>query len=863
MKKLYRQLLRYWLAIVVAIMTGVLSFFSFFWQLDLLVYDWQARKFNYELDDRIVIVSIDERSLERFGQWPWERKLMASALENITNQNPAAIGLDVMYSKKGDSEQDQQLAKVIKNNNNIILPVLYEQYDHKGQLVEVLPDEIFITQDTKLGHVSKSLDKDGIVRRAFLKSGLSSAYWSSMSWQLVETALDSKMRMPGVRNQNESHSLFSWVMDYMIYIPFVGPPSAIPYLSIADVVDNNISSQQFKDKVVLIGATASGLGDVLITPLTAERNPMPGVEVIANEVNGLLTGTSIIPIKESVQIFINVIIVFLVMLLYPLMTPRNALFLNLFAIAYVFIMSIVLLRNTSLWMPPSIMILMIQVGYILWSWQRLTSIVRLLNNELEILTHEPHQIIDPRSDLLLGIKFLKGILPNTSGRLIGPRNKELYSWGINEYEVLVEQGVAEYKNKKNDYKGIINFKDQSYVLEIENSDRSKYDIKKITHQIFFDEQKAKQNYAVYGEDVIGEKLDKVRRAYEEIRLYRRFTNHILTELQTGFIATDSKSQILMANPQAKNMLGGTDEIMNRSLLLVLSRLKRTDRKKWDCVLVKLILEGEDIQVEAVNKEGKDMLVFISLYHQSDNKYGYLVSLLDISNIKNIQRQRREMMSFMTHDLRSPLVSILSSCELSKIMPEKYLNKDFVKGIETNTRKTLQYAEDLLYINHAENIEEESKAFINVYDLIYESVDQVQKFADTKYIDITISSNDKEIFLFCHGMMLGRAIVNLVINAIKYSPNNSAITIDVNKYEKYIQINIKDQGYGILEKDIESIFKRFVRVTRRDHEDEKGSGLGLAFVQTVIEKHQGSIHVESKINQGTEFTITFPYAEDNN
>jgi two-component system, OmpR family, phosphate regulon sensor histidine kinase PhoR len=109
-------------------------------------------------------------------------------------------------------------------------------------------------------------------------------------------------------------------------------------------------------------------------------------------------------------------------------------------------------------------------------------------------------------------------------------------------------------------------------------------------------------------------------------------------------------------------------------------------------------------------------------------------------------------------------------------------------------------------------------------------------------------------------LLSRAVENLVSNAIKYSPDATAVTLSARAEEEYVAIEVADQGYGIPEADIARVFDKFYRVPRVQDADVPGTGLGLALVREIAELHHGSISVRSEVNQGSAFTLRIPRNE---
>jgi signal transduction histidine kinase len=134
------------------------------------------------------------------------------------------------------------------------------------------------------------------------------------------------------------------------------------------------------------------------------------------------------------------------------------------------------------------------------------------------------------------------------------------------------------------------------------------------------------------------------------------------------------------------------------------------------------------------------------------------------------------------------------------------------------------------------------------------VDLYEIVAEQKEIHISLESNDP-LFIFADRKKLRQAIGNLVDNAIKYSPPGTTITLHLNKLSKNAFIKISDQGVGISDEEKPLIWKRLYRGQKSRH--EKGIGLGLSLVKSIIEAHTGSINVEDNLPKGTSFQICLP------
>lgn len=292
------------LVAVVFTQTGLLTGFS------RIFYDQFIRYSTQPPAEDIVIVAIDQYSLDQLGRWPWPRRLHADLLDNLAPFKPKVITFDIIFAEPDTVDQldDDALAQSIAKNRPVVLPIMVEK-PRSAPLRETLPLHKFRVVATGLGHVDTELDSDGIARSAFLKAGLGRPCWPTLA---LATILASGRNipdtsLPGERNPHQTDMDSGlWVRDYRVLVPFSGPADHFQQVSFVDVLSGHVSPSTFKDKYVLVGATATGLGDTVPTPVSALNRPLPGVEFNAHVLDGLLRGRLVEHISEPTLLFINI-----------------------------------------------------------------------------------------------------------------------------------------------------------------------------------------------------------------------------------------------------------------------------------------------------------------------------------------------------------------------------------------------------------------------------------------------------------------------------------------------------------------------------------------------------------------------------
>ncbi|MFH1233646.1 MAG: adenylate/guanylate cyclase domain-containing protein [Patescibacteria group bacterium] len=254
----------------------------------------------------IIIVAVDNKSLQKLGRWPWDRKIQANLINKINEQKPQVIGFDVNFSEKSSEEADEELAQAITIAGNVILPIEVELKIEKNKIIAT--SFLFSIEKIKntalnLGITNTPPDQDSIFRRlptiVYDKNGqaysafasvIANFYLKSKGFYLPVIPVDKKGRM---------------------IINYVGKPGTFTTISASDVIDGKIQNTLLKDKIVLIGATAPDLHDEQITPVSA-GHPMSGVEIHANAINTILNNDFLKPINIYAQLAIFIFLIFIV-----------------------------------------------------------------------------------------------------------------------------------------------------------------------------------------------------------------------------------------------------------------------------------------------------------------------------------------------------------------------------------------------------------------------------------------------------------------------------------------------------------------------------------------------------------------------
>jgi len=367
-----------------------------FSRVDNLIYDLGQRLVQTPAPDDIVIVAIDENSLSQIGRWPWPRNIHADLLNRINQEHPSAIGFDVIFSEPdlANPAADIALIKAVERSGRVVLPVLLETTRTNGQLIETLPITALIPKAADLGRVHAVLDEDSIARSVYMFEGLGQPVWQLFAQAVINVAdhQPSKNQFGlGVTDKNP----YTLARQDQRRVNFLGPPGHYPSISYVQVLNGEYSEGLFNNKIVLIGATALGMNDLLTTPVSGLGLPMAGVEFHANVIESIRTHHLI----QSVPSWLNFLLVGVVAVMPLLWMPKQTALSGLLTTLMFTILIVLLsgiLTKMGVWVKPSAALVPIMLAYPIWSWRKLEAAQRYLDDELVYLRQNlitlPNQI---------------------------------------------------------------------------------------------------------------------------------------------------------------------------------------------------------------------------------------------------------------------------------------------------------------------------------------------------------------------------------------------------------------------------------------------------------------------------------------
>lgn len=327
-------------------------------------------------------------------------------------------------------------------------------------------------------------------------------------------------------------------------------------------------------------------------------------------------------------------------------------------------------------------------------------------------------------------------------------------------------------------------------------------------------------------------------AIGRVRDLRRFFADSLQALPDATLVTDQAGEVLVANRAADALFGASAGQPIGGLLRALAPDLPDDA----------LADGAR---EVGTPDGRTfVLAMVPLNDALGNRAGSIARLSDITAIRTATRQREDALQLLTHDMRSPQASILALLDR---------NDEEAQSLRTRiagyARRTLKLADDFVHYARAES-GQHAEELLDFAAILTEAADDQWALAQAKKIRVETPDSEEEYLVLGDRSLLSRMVTNLIGNAIKYSDSGTVVRCTLGREDAMLCCRIADHGHGIDPQDLDDIFRPF----RRSRGVEgSGAGLGLAFVRKVVQRHGGTIEVESKLGEGTTFSVRLPIA----
>ena len=336
---------------------------------------------------------------------------------------------------------------------------------------------------------------------------------------------------------------------------------------------------------------------------------------------------------------------------------------------------------------------------------------------------------------------------------------------------------------------------------------------------------------------------------------------IMQSVSHGILAIDTRGKILLINDLAKKMVEGdsyvTAEGKNiRQFIkneLILESVLHNMCSEHSTIIQKNIKNDiiYKIKIDPVHFEDTDAVI------------GFIINIENITEYAKLENMRKEFVANVSHELKTPITSIQGFIETLKMtdnLDEDTKNR-FLTIIENEATRLTRLIDDILLLSTIENKTKKKVEKVDLFEVFEEVHEVINYIAKKKNIKVKYDFENKDIYLWEYSGYIRQILLNIISNAIKYTGENGEVSIKQYIKSEKVFIEVKDNGIGIPEEDIERIFERFYRVDKARSRSVGGTGLGLAITKHMVKALNGNIRVESELGVGSKFIIELPFNQE--
>ncbi len=326
---------------------------------------------------------------------------------------------------------------------------------------------------------------------------------------------------------------------------------------------------------------------------------------------------------------------------------------------------------------------------------------------------------------------------------------------------------------------------------------------------------------------------------------------IIERIEDGVIILDNRSNLLLINPAARRAFGiwQDEKVSGRPVKEV---LPHPDLK----ALLDTGARNPVPHHEIVFDDGR---VLAAQYTPIPN-IGIAVTMQDITYLKQVDRLKNEFVHMVSHDLRSPLTAILGYMDLlERVGPVNEQQGEFIKRVQASVQNITALVNGLLDLGRIEAGFDSQRELVPLEGVIRFALETLNGQITDKHLNLHLNLPTDIIQVQGNPIRLRQMLDNLIGNAIKYTPEDGDITIELGVQSEQVILRISDTGPGIPPADQPHVFEKFYRASNVP-KGVGGSGLGLAIVQSIVDSHQGRVWVESLLGKGSTFTVVLPLSQ---
>ncbi|MDC3415414.1 ATP-binding protein [Aquibacillus salsiterrae] len=331
---------------------------------------------------------------------------------------------------------------------------------------------------------------------------------------------------------------------------------------------------------------------------------------------------------------------------------------------------------------------------------------------------------------------------------------------------------------------------------------------------------------------------------------------ILSSMADGVITMNRKSEIIVTNPPAKKFL--EDWYYENNVVQPDTLESPTELKK----LLQEVIESEKEISREIFIQGRSWVIIMSPLYDQTYIRGVVAVIRDMTEERKLDQLREDFIANVSHELRTPISMLQGYSEaiVDDIAESKQEKNDLAKIIHEESLRMGRLVNELLDLarmkaGHISLNRENVKLEL----FLKRIVRKFKGLCESKEIQLISELNVNTASISIDPDRIEQVLTNLIDNAINHTKDNGSVIVSVNEQSNYLEFSIKDNGSGISQKDLAFVFERFYKAdkSRKRKNGKTGTGLGLAIAKNIVEAHNGTISVQSKVNEGTTFTFRLP------
>ncbi|WP_404453839.1 two-component system histidine kinase PnpS [Oceanobacillus kapialis] len=361
--------------------------------------------------------------------------------------------------------------------------------------------------------------------------------------------------------------------------------------------------------------------------------------------------------------------------------------------------------------------------------------------------------------------------------------------------------------------------------------------------------------------ILSAKINSLARNIGEFSRHEKMQSEqlstVIDNTQSGLILIDSKGYIHFVNRKFINIFGGVPKDYKGHLYYDI-----LDNEIIHETVQKTFLYEKNVKEAFTHYKGIDKIyleiVGAPIFNEKGMLKGAVLVIYDITEMKKLELMRKDFVANVSHELKTPITSIKGFAEtlLDGTIDDKEASKEFLAIIYNESDRLQLLIEDLLVLSRLEK--EDFQLVLSEIDLnqmVGEVALLMRHKIDEKQLSLSVQISDGAT-IKADKERMKQVIINLIDNAINYTPIDGQIWVNGIETEDEVIIEVKDTGIGIAKEALPRIFERFYRVDKARSRNTGGTGLGLAIVKHIVEVHKGDIRISSELNKGTTISVAF-------